>query len=199
MKIWREKRGFVSCETLTPDILPYTNPWDTQFSHKHIPCPCRALWTIRYLGTYPGAPAQSLHGKGRVRTPLLIHNCNVKDRDWQSWLAGETILGEKFNQVRAAAGCSQAGPSMTQPWLTEIFYPTIVFYLKKCQAGLNLLHPVEFWQAGASLTHSWLIESKTWYLSLASLSVLREIIVLVFKNIQSSLTRSRDEGSDEVL
>ena len=131
MKIWREKRGFVSCETLTPDILPYTNPWDTQFSHKHIPCPCRALWTIRYLGTYPGAPGQSLHGKGRVRTPLLIHNCNVKDRDWQSWLAGgETILGEKFNQVRAAAGCSQAGPSMTQPWLTEIFYPTIVFYLK---------------------------------------------------------------------
>ena len=104
MKIWREKRGFVSCETLTPDILPYTNPWDTQFSHKHIPCPCRALWTIRYLGTYPGAPGQSLHGKGRVRTPLLIHNCNVKDRDWQSCLAGETILGEKFNQLREG-GC----------------------------------------------------------------------------------------------
>ena len=51
-----------------------------------------------------------LQGKGRVRTQLLIHNCIVKDRDWQSWLAGETILGEKFNQLRAVTGCRQAGP-----------------------------------------------------------------------------------------
>ena len=51
-----------------------------------------------------------------MKTQPSVNTCDVKDIDLRwSWLAGETILGEKFNQPCAGAASRLAGPPMSHP------------------------------------------------------------------------------------
>ena len=78
------KKGIVRCETLTQEIPPYTYPLRHPIIPQTYPIPMKGTLNGYVLG-YPWAPTH-LDRKGRVKTELLIATCNVKDRDWQSWL-----------------------------------------------------------------------------------------------------------------